>query len=81
MKSLNYCLECKRVFESNERCEFCSSDKIKTLKKGTSVNVIGSKIKGSVFNYKDDLVSLVIVTENKERIIKEYKVNNLKKIL
>ncbi len=29
MKTLNYCLECRRVFESNERCEFCSSDKIK----------------------------------------------------
>lgn len=81
MKTLNYCLECRRVFEANERCEFCSSDKVKLLKKGTSVNVIGSKIKGRVFNYKNDLVSLVIVTESKERIIKEYKVNNLKKIL
>lgn len=81
MKTLNYCLECKRVFTSNERCEFCNSDKIKLLKKGTSVNVIGSKIKGSIFNYKEDLVSLIIITENKERIIKEYKANNLKKIL
>ena len=81
MKSLNYCLQCRRVFESNERCEFCSSDKIKPLKKGTSVNVIGSKIKGSVFNWKDDLVNLIIITESKERIIKEYKVNTLKKIL
>ena len=81
MKTLNYCLECRRVFESNERCEFCSSDKIKPLKKGTSVNVIGSKIKGSVFSYKDNLVSLVIVTESKEKNIKEYKANNLKKIL
>lgn len=81
MKSLNYCLQCRRVFESNERCEFCNSDKIKPLKKGTSVNIIGSKIKGSVFNWKDDLVNLIIITESKERIIKEYKINTLKKIL
>lgn len=81
MKTLNYCLECRRVFKSNERCEFCSSNKIKPLKKGTSVNVIGSKIKGSIFSYKEDLVSLIIITEGKERIVKEYKSNALKKIL
>lgn len=81
MKSLNYCLECRRVFECNETCEFCGSDKVKSLKKGTSVNVIGSKIKGNVFKWKDDLISLIIVTENKERIIKEYKVKNIQKVL
>lgn len=81
MKALNYCLECKRVFESSERCEFCSSDKIKPLKKGTSVNVVDTKTKGRVLNCKDDLVSLIIVTESKERIIKECKINTLKKIL
>ena len=81
MKSLNYCLECRRVFQSNERCEFCNSDKIKPLKKGTSVNVIGSKTKGSIFNCKGDIASLIIVTEGKEKVIKEYRIDTLKKIL
>ena len=81
MKVLNYCLDCKRVFPSSEKCEFCNSNNIKPLKKGTSVNVIGTKTKGSVFNCKDDLVSIIVVTEGNERVIKEYKVNTLKKIL
>ena len=81
MHRLFYCLDCKRVFPSSEKCEFCNSNNIKPLKKGTSVNVIGSKTKGSIFNCKGDIASLIIVTEGKEKVIKEYRIDNLKKIL
>ena len=81
MQILNYCVDCQRVFSSNYHCEFCGSFNIKVLKKSTSVNVIGTKIKGKVFKCKDDIVSVIINSETNEKFIKDYKVSSLKKIL
>lgn len=81
MQILNYCLECQRIFSINDQCEFCGSHKIKSLKKSTSVNVIGTKIKGKLLNHKDGMVSLIINTENNEKIIRNFEIKELKKIL
>lgn len=81
MASLNYCVDCQRVFKSNDKCEYCSSNNLKELRKGTSVNVIGTKNKGQVFKIKDGIVSLILINESKERIVKEYDAESLKKIL
>lgn len=81
MAPLYYCLDCQRVFQAKDNCQYCKSVNVKELKKGTSVNVIGTKSKGQIFKVKDDVVSLILITEAKERVIKEYKVDNLRKIL
>lgn len=81
MSPLFYCVDCQRIFNANENCQFCNSANIKELKKGTSVNVIGTKSKGQVLKVKDDMVSLILITEAKEKVVKEYKAENLKKIL
>ena len=68
MQKLNYCLDCQRVFTINDKCEYCNSTNIKELKRGKSVNVIGSKSKGNYLRYKEGKVSLIIYTEDKLEI-------------
>lgn len=81
MQLLNYCLDCQRVFSSNDQCEYCGSYSTKALKKSTSVNVIGTKIKGKVLNCKDGVANIIVVTEAREKVIKDYEIKSLKKIL
>lgn len=81
MQNLDYCLECRRLFLENEKCEFCGSENIKPIKKSTSVNVIGSKVKGKVLNCKEGIVNVIVTTEAKERVVKDYEVKELRKVL
>lgn len=81
MGKLFYCTECRRVEKNSSKCEFCNSEKIKLLKSGAPVNVIGTKQKGKVFKIKDDLVKLIIINEAKEKLIKDYKPEQLQKVL
>ena len=81
MKRLNYCLDCNRVFTSENICEYCNSNNIKELKRGKSVNIIGSKDKGSYLKYKEGKVSVIIYADNKQKFIKEYAIDKIKKIL
>ena len=81
MKRLNYCLDCKRVFTSVNICEYCNSNNIKELKRGKSVNIIGSKDKGSYLKYKEGKVSVIIYADNKQKFIKEYAIDKIRKIL
>lgn len=81
MQNLDYCLECRRLFLESEKCEFCGSENIKPIKKSTSVNVIGSKVKGKILNCKDGVVNVIVITESKERVVKNYSVRELKKVL
>lgn len=81
MKRLNYCLDCKRVFTSENICEYCNSSNIKELKRGKSVNIIGSKDKGSYLKYKEGKVSVIIYADNKQKFIKEYAIDKIRKIL
>lgn len=81
MEKLMYCVDCHRIFSNAQSCEYCHSYNIKELKRGTSINVIGTKIKGKVYNYKKELVSVIILTENHQRIIKVYEAKQIRKIL
>lgn len=81
MQNLDYCLDCRRLFLESEKCEFCGSENIKPIKKSTSVNVIESKVKGKILNCKDGVVNVIVITESKERVVKNYSVRELKKVL
>lgn len=81
MQKLNYCLDCQRVFTSENKCEYCNSQNIKELKRGKSINIIGSKNKGSYLKYKEGKVSVIVNTEDKQKIIKEYDIDSIRKIL
>ena len=81
MQRLNYCLDCQRVFIVKEKCEYCNSSNVEELKRGKSVNIIGSKNKGRYLKYKEGKVSLIIYTEDKQKLIKEYDINSIRKIL
>jgi hypothetical protein len=81
MAKLYYCTECRRVEKDSSKCDFCKSEKVKLLKIGAPVNVIGTKQKGKVFKIKEDEVKLIIINEAKERLIKDYKAEELQKVL
>ncbi|KXZ40682.1 hypothetical protein SAMN05661008_01604 [Alkalithermobacter thermoalcaliphilus JW-YL-7 = DSM 7308] len=76
-----YCIECKRIFSDFEKCTYCSSSNIKKLSLNSPVNVIGSKIKGRVLKIKDDNIRLLYVDEHKNKLIKEFSHDKLRKIL
>lgn len=81
MSTVNYCVQCQRIFLNEKICEFCGSNDIKELKKNAPINVIGTKLKGRVLKIKDDNATLIINTESNERVLKEYNLKELKKIL
>ncbi len=81
MKNLYYCLDCRRVFDFEEHCLYCQSEKVKKLVKMTSINVIGSKLKGNVFNAKDGKVSVLLVDSQNKRYFKEFEACEIRKIL
>ena len=81
MQRLNYCLDCHKVFTIQDKCEYCSSTNIKELKRGKSVNIIGSKNKGRYLKYKEGKVSVIVYTEDNEKMVKEYEIDKIKKIL
>lgn len=81
MEKLMYCVDCHRVFSYADSCEYCNSRNVKELKRGTSINILGTKLKGKVYNYKNNLVSVIILTEDHQRVIKVYEAKKIKKIL
>jgi len=48
---------------------------------GTSVNVIGTKEKGKVFKISDEMVKIIVVDLAKNKVLREYKAEQLKKIV
>ncbi|MFD3156662.1 hypothetical protein ACFIJ5_07340 [Haloimpatiens sp. FM7330] len=81
MSKLYYCLDCKRVFKDESKCNFCNGENVKELKVGKSVNVIGTKLKGKVLKVNGDNVKLILKDEMNNKYLKEYKTEELKKIL
>lgn len=80
MNNLFYCNECKRIFDG-DKCAYCSNDSIKPLNLGAPVNVIGTKLKGKVLKITDDNVRLLIKDELKNKYIKEFKAEELRKLV
>lgn len=78
---LYYCKECKKIFKEQEAGGCCKGSNVKELKSGTSVNVLGTKVKGKVYKIKDNLVTIIIHDEGNDKFLKEYEYRNLRKIL
>ncbi|MGL4989570.1 MAG: hypothetical protein ACRC57_00150 [Sarcina sp.] len=80
---LYYCTKCARISNTTDTlsCPYCEDSPILQLKKNSPVNVLGSKIKGRLFKELQNTALLIIVTENKEKLLKEYPINELKKIV
>ncbi|WP_411683030.1 hypothetical protein [Clostridium thailandense] len=81
MERLYYCSECKRVITNEDECTYCNSNDVKELMLKTPVNVIGTKTKGKVLKIKDGKVNLIIRDEANSKLVKEYDVTQLKKVL
>jgi len=81
MEKLYYCSECKRIIKNEGKCAYCDSSDIKELMLKTSVNVIGTKTKGKVLKIKHGKVNLIVKDEGNNKIVKEYEVEQLKKVL
>lgn len=81
MKSLFYCEDCKRVISNPGKCDYCNSNDVKVLMLKTSVNIIGTKTKGKVFKIKEGKVDVIITDEAKNKIVKEYDIDHLRKVL
>lgn len=82
MVKLYYCENCKKIHENSDKCSICEEGRIKELKKGTSVNVIGTKTKGIVYRMRKGEVELAIVRpETKERYLKVFKPEEIRKVL
>ncbi|GAA0123572.1 MAG: hypothetical protein KID00_12290 [Clostridium argentinense] len=81
MSKLYYCVDCKRLFDNPEKCQYCDGNFLKVITNGTPVNVIGSKQKGRVLKVSGDMVKLIVIDEANNKIIKEYKVDQLRKVL
>ena len=81
MHKLFYCLDCKRVFKNEEACQYCNSINVKDIKKNTPINVLGTKQKGRVMKVLDGGAKVILVNEANEQLIKEFKAEELKKVL
>lgn len=81
MSKLYYCVDCKRLFKSSEKCEYCDGNFLKAITNGAPVNVIGTKQKGKVLKVDDSTVKLIVIDETNNKLIKEYKVEQLRKVL
>lgn len=80
MSTIKYCVNCQRVFLNMDSCKFCGCENLKELKKNAPVNVLGTKLKGRVFRYTNETITLIINTESNEKILRDYKINELRKI-
>ncbi|WP_053956076.1 hypothetical protein [Inediibacterium massiliense] len=81
MSNLYYCKECRKIEKNDLKCGCCSSENMMPLKVGAPVNVIGTKQKGRVLKMQEDQVSLLIVNELNQKMIKDHLYNELQKIL
>lgn len=78
---LYYCSSCSRVFVEKENCPYCNEGNAIELKKNAPVNVIGTKLKGRIFKGLNEKALVVIKAEDKSKVMKEYPIKNLRKIL
>lgn len=82
MKKYYYCLDCKRILGSDDKCSYCNGENLKELAAKAPVNVLGSKLKGNVLTTKDDVIRVLVRGEGKNNnSIKEYNAEQLQKVL
>ncbi|MCX7922628.1 MAG: hypothetical protein N3B21_11565 [Clostridia bacterium] len=81
MNKLNYCLDCRRIFDSDEECIYCKSQSIKALVKKAPINIIGTKLKGRVLTISQGIVQVLFTGEKRVKTIKQFEASKLKKLL
>jgi hypothetical protein len=81
VNKIYYCVDCKRIVSSKEKCNYCNGSYLKEIVQGSPVNVIGTKQKGKVLKVEEDSVKLIVIDEAKNRLIKEYKIQEIQKVL
>ncbi|MBU3142396.1 hypothetical protein [Clostridium sp. CF012] len=81
MADLFYCKKCKRVIANETQCDYCGHSEVNRLMQGTSVNIMGTKEKGKVFKISDETVKVIVIDLAKNKLVKEYKAEQLKKIV
>ncbi|PHV70827.1 hypothetical protein CS063_08660 [Sporanaerobium hydrogeniformans] len=80
MQRVYFCKECKRVFMKEDKCGCEIENGVKEIKLGTPVNIIGTKLKGKVRRIKGDKLELLI-TSSPNRYLKEFRMDEVRKIL
>ncbi|MEF9959221.1 MAG: hypothetical protein RR448_04620 [Niameybacter sp.] len=80
MSKVYFCSECRRIFSEENTCDCEKTNGLQEVKLGTPVNVIGTKLKGKVYKIKSDLLE-VVITSNKNRYIKQCKLEEVRKII
>lgn len=80
MSKAYFCTACKKLFGHEDGCTCEGQGCIKEVKLGTPVNVVGTKLKGKVYRINDDKLQ-VVITSNKNRDIREYSLEEVRKIL
>ena len=81
MVNLFYCKKCKRVITNEINVIIVVNSEVNRLMQGTSVNIIGTKEKGKVFKISDEIVKVIVIDLAKNKIVREYKAQQLKKYL
>lgn len=80
MNKIYFCKVCRAVFTEGQECTCQEINGIQEVKKGTPMNIIGTKIKGKVIRIKENAVDLLVRKEN-NKIIRTCKVGEVRKIL
>ena len=80
MSKAYFCSTCKKIFNEGNPCNCQEEGCVKELKLGTPVNVTGTKLKGKVYRIKKDEVE-VLITSSKNRSIKAYRLEQIRKVL
>lgn len=81
MNKLFYCKDCLRVVREDGVCTHCKGQNLKELVVGAPVNILGSKLKGKVLKIKDGVARILITDETKNKYIKEFDADKLKKVI
>lgn len=80
MSKAYFCSTCKKIFNEGNPCSCQEEGCVKELKLGTPINVTGTKLKGKVYRIKKDEVE-VLITSSKNRSIKAYRLEQIRKVL
>jgi hypothetical protein len=81
MDKINYCLECRKIFISENLCTNCNSSNIKELAMKSPVNIIGTKTKGRFLGVKQGQAEILFTDESKNQSVKCFDISKIKKIL
>lgn len=80
MNKIYFCKVCRAVFTEGKGCNCEGNNSVQEVKKGTPMNIIGTKTKGKVIKIKEDAVDLLIYSHN-NKTIRTCKVDEIRKII